>query len=200
MNRPRLPALALALALISTAAGAASAPQPLTPQPSPQTLKDGLAVRYYLSRFDHVDQLAAFIGSQPGKEGAPLPNLDAVMGPGNVLGTTSGDFVGARISGLIAFERPGTYSLQVTSNDGVRLILGGVMLFEDPEPHPDSVSPPLAVEITSPGFYPLDILYYEKKGTATLKLEWQPPGTDAFVVVPPSAFRHLPAGAAPPTK
>lgn len=192
MSRIRLSMLALTLGLMTATAAAASAPQPLVPQPSPQALQDGLAVRYYLSRFNHVDELAAFMESQSGKEGQTLPNLDYVMGAGNVLGTTSGDFVGAHIFGLIAFDKPGTYQLQVTSNDGVRLSLGGVMLFEDPEPHPDSTSAPLPVEIKTPGLYPLDILYYEKKGTATLKLYWQTPGSDTFVAVPPAAFKHLP--------
>ena len=183
-----------AAALIALATGAASAadPQPLAPQPAASALKDGLAVETYLSRFDHVDQLAAYAKANPGKPGAPLPNLDYEWQGGNVLGTTSDDFVGARITGLILLDKPGPYEFQVTSNDGVRVTLGGAQVFEDPAPHPDSTSEPLPVTIKTPGYYPIDVLYYEKKGTATLKLAWRPPGATGFAPVPPSAFKHLP--------
>lgn len=192
MTQTRAWLLGVALIGLVTGPAAAIDPKPLTPPPSASSLKEGLAVQTYPSRFDHVDQLAAFIKANPGRPGAPLPNLDHEWQAGNVLGTTNDDMVGARITGLIAFDKPGTYQLQVTSNDGVRVTLGGELLFEDPVPHPDSTSEPLPVTIATPGLYALDILYYEKKGTATLKLAWRPPGAGEFVPVPASAFKHLP--------
>lgn len=163
---------------------------PADPQPDAAALKDGLAVRYYFSRFTHIDNLAAWINSDDGIEGTPLPNLDYQMGAGNVLTTTSADLVGAHITGFIQFAEPGTYTLKVTSNDGVRVTLSGEMIFEDPEIHADTASPPLVVDIGEPGWYPLDILYYEKKGTAALKLHWKPPGASNFTAVPTTALKH----------
>lgn len=163
---------------------------PADPQPDAAALADGLAVRYYFSRFTHIDNLAAWMNSDDGMAGEPLPNLDYQMGAGNVLTTTSADMVGAHITGFIHFAEPGTYELKVTSNDGVRVTLGGEMIFEDPEIHADTASPPLVTTIEEAGWYPLDILYYEKKGTAALRLHWKRPGDDAFSIVPATAFKH----------
>jgi hypothetical protein len=183
--------LAIALAVVFAATvGAAPAPQPVNPQPAASALKDGLAARLYFGRFTHIDELTAFMQADKGRDSPPLPNLDYGWAAGNVLGTTSSDLVGAHITGLVNFAQPGTYQLQVTSNDGIRLTVGGVKLFEDPEIHGDTPSPPLPVEIATPGWYDLDILYYEKKGTASLRLHWQPPGASGFVAVPASAFKH----------
>lgn len=163
---------------------------PADPQPDVTALKDGLAVRYYFSKFTHIDNLAAWMNSEDGIEGTPLPNLDYQMGAGNVLTTTSADLVGAHITGFIHFADAGTYELKITSNDGVRLTLSGEAIFEDPEIHADRASPPLVVKIDEPGWYPLDILYYEKKGTAALKLHWKTPGASGFTVVPTTALKH----------
>ena len=163
---------------------------PADPQPDAAALKDGLAVRYYFSKFNHIDNLAAWMKSDDGIEGDPLPNLDYQMGAGNVLSTTSADLVGAHITGFIEFPEPGTYELKVISNDGVRVTLSGEMIFEDPEIHPDTASPPLVVQIEEPGWYPLDILYFEKKGSAALKLQWKQPGASGFTAVPATAFKH----------
>jgi hypothetical protein len=182
---------ALLVAGLSMGAAAAEAPKPLTPQPTTAELADGLRAQIYVARFQHIDDLLRFIEAAPKpSETRTLPELNFAWGDGNVLGTTSSDLVGAKISGFIRFDQPGTWHLKVTSNDGVRLVVGGVQLFEDPEIHGDSDSPPLSVNIAAPGWYPIDILYYEKKGTATLKLFWQPPKQADFAPVPAAAFAH----------
>jgi hypothetical protein len=188
----RLSAITIAFVVAAAAAAlAADAPQPLSPQPAATTLQDGLTAKIYFSRFEHIDDLQRFIDAAPRpNETRTLPNLDYAWGAGNVLGTTSSDLVGARIDGLILLDERGTYRLMVTSNDGVRLTVGGVALFEDPDIHSDRDSPPIPIEVTTPGWYPIDILYFEKKGTATLKLAWSPPDRAAFVPVPPAAFKH----------
>jgi len=189
--------LTLVAAPVMSASGEALEPikvppvAPADPQPDAAALKDGLAVRYYFSKFTHIDNLAAWINSDDGVEGTPLPNLDYQMGGGNVLTTTSADLVGAHITGFIQFAEPGVYELKVISNDGVRVTLSGEMIFEDPEIHADAASPPMVVTIDLPGWYPLDILYYEKKGSAALKLHWKTPGASGFAAVPTTALKHL---------
>ena len=47
------------------------------------------------------------------------------------------------------------------------------------------------MKIDTPGWYPIQVLYYEKKRTATLVLRWVPAGSDAKakpVAVPAAAF------------
>jgi hypothetical protein len=42
------------------------------------------------------------------------------------------------------------------------------------------------------GWTPIRLRYFQRKGTATLKLYWQPPGSEAFAVIPASAYAHGP--------
>lgn len=164
---------------------------PANPQPDAAALKDGLAVSYYFAKFQNIDKLVEWMNMEEAVPGAPLPNLNYQMGAGNVLTTTSADLVGAHITGFMDFSEAGVYELKVTSNDGVRVTVGGIMIFEDPEIHSDADSPPLVVTIDEPGWYPLDILYFEKKGSAALKLYWKRPGETAFSIVPTTAFKHV---------
>jgi hypothetical protein len=98
--------------------------------------------------------------------------------------------MGADIKGLINFEKKGTYTVMVHSNDGVRVTIGGVMIHEDPEVHADRFSEEIKLEISEPGWYPVHILYFEKKNTATLELYWDPPGPEEIDYVPAAAFAH----------
>lgn len=177
---------------LSLAIGSASAanPQPASPQPDGSALEDGLAVQYYSGVFNDMSELEDVMELEPGEDGPAIPSLDYAVGVGNVLTSGSNDFVGAHIRGLIELADPGTYQFQVTSNDGVRVTLGGVVIHEDPTVHPDTTSPPIPVEIERPGWYPLDILYFEKKRTSTLKLHWQPPGASGFAAVPAAVLKH----------
>lgn len=190
-------ALACVIASDATAQGAGDAspvmlpsPAPAKPQPEAAALKDGLAVRYYFNRFTHIAELEDWMRADDGMAGKPLPMLDYDMGIGNVLTSTASDLVGAHITGSIHLADTGTYTFRIISNDGVRLSIGGVKMHEDPEIHPDTASPPLVMQVSEAGWYPLDILYYEKKGTAALKLAWQPPGNAGFEPVPASALKH----------
>ena len=50
---------------------------------------------------------------------------------------------------------------------------------------------PVQATVAEPGWYPLDILYFERKGTSTLQLFWLPPGASGDrVLVPAEAFGH----------
>lgn len=159
------------------------------PQPAADKLQPGLAVGYVFGRFNHIKEFETK-KFEPGK---PLPQLDYRMGEGAVLTTKERDQVGALITGFIRFEKPGTYGFDVTSNDGVRVEIGGKLLYEDPSVHSDDTSDRIDVKIEEPGWYPIKILYYEKKGTASLVLRWVPVGSDAKakpVAVPAAAFAH----------
>ena len=85
---------------------------------------------------------------------------------------------------------PGTYLMTMQSNDGIRVFLGGQMVFEDPDVHRDRFTENTTVEIAEAGYYPLYIVYFERKGTSTLEMYWQPPGAESFDFVPADAFFH----------
>jgi len=191
-----LAAAAMAMLLLPTIPPAQSAgnqpPAPAEPQPAPAELQPGLAVRYYAEFFRHIDELIDWQRYKEGKEGPPLPKLDYRSGEGNVLTSERDDAVGAEIIGLIHLDTPGTYTFNFRSNDGVRMWLGGVEVLDDPDVHADRFSDLAEVEIEEAGWYPLKILYFERKNTSTLQLFWlKPDDQGSMAIVPAEAFAHL---------
>lgn len=183
-------ALAAALAVIScgpVAAADAVALKPANPQPAADKLKPGLAVVYSFFMFDNVKEVAR-LGK--GKPGEPIKTLDHKTDSGPVLTSGTATGVGAQISGFIKFPAAGSYTLRILSNDGVKLGIGGAVLHEDPGIHADTWSPSLGVAVPSPGWYPLALDYFQKKGTSALRLVWTAPGGKEETV-PADAFGHL---------
>ncbi len=166
--------------------------KPLAEQPDPAAREPGLAVTYYFGIFNLIGEIVEVAKLEEGQRGPAIPALDYKVGSGEVLTSGRADGVGADIRGLINFPRAGTYNLALQSNDGVRLELGGKLLFSDPNVHADRFSKVVPVEIETPGWYPLSILYFEKRHTSTLELYWTRPGDEGgLTFVPPDAFAHL---------
>lgn len=163
----------------------------VAPQPSAEALADGLAVTYYYQTFRNIRELVEGMGNLKPHPGTPLPDVNYKVGEGRVLTSDSFNYVGAHITGLLNLDTAGTYQLEVTSNDGVRVTLGGEMIYEDPDVHSDWTSEPIDVPVTEPGWYPVEILYFEKQGTSTLIIRWKPPGAADFEAVPTTAFKHM---------
>jgi hypothetical protein len=178
---------ALLVGLSGAAADLLTGLLPAEPQPAPDKLAPGLSVSYVFGMFRHINEFK----SKKFEPGPPLSHLDYRMGEGPVLTSKERDGVGALITGFIRFEKPGTYGFDVTSNDGVRVEIGGKLLYEDPTVHADDASDRIDVKIDQAGWYPIQVLYFERKGTATLVLRWVPAGADAMakpVPVPAAAF------------
>ena len=106
------------------------------------------------------------------------------------LASDKTDGVQAHIFGFLRFPAAGTYVFQVNSNDGVRREIGGKRIWEDGDVHPDRLSPPIPVQVTAPGLYPIKILYFEKRNTATLEVFWTAPGGQRTVIAG-DAIVHL---------
>lgn len=162
-----------------------------SPQPAAGALSAGLAVRYYGAKYNHIRELVEMMDYQKGTQGKPIPMLNYHVGRGNVLTTTTTDLMGADITGFIHLAKAGKYTFLVQSNDGVRLEIGGKQIYEDPDVHSDRFSDELFLEISDPGWYPIRVLYFEKKATSTLELYWQVPGSSDADFVPADAFAHL---------
>lgn len=171
---------------------------PLSPQPGADAISPGLAVEYLYDKFYILDEIHD-ADVEP-VAGEPVANLDVKTetdpetGEDKVLNVLTSDqtiLVGALIRGAIQFAEPGDYVLRVNSNDGVRVWIGGAMIWDDPEVHFDRMSPPLEMAIAEPGWYEFKADYYQKNGTWALQVLWTPPGADGEVPVPPEAFGHL---------
>ncbi|MGE0094245.1 MAG: PA14 domain-containing protein [Alphaproteobacteria bacterium] len=186
----RLASVAAAACVATSMALAAPVPgvKPAQPQPAADKLQPGLSVNYTYMMFSHVSEVPK---AGKGKPGPVLTNLDHRTEFGNVLTATNSMGVGAQINGFIKLDKPGTYTFELLSNDGVKWSVGGVVLHEDPGIHGDTPSPPIEVAVTEPGWYAFSMDYFQRKGTSALRLSWKPPGGQTMVVVPPEAFASL---------
>ena len=172
--------------------GVFSGLKPLREQPASSTLGQGLIPTYYFSIFNLVDEIDEVAKLEPGVVGRPaIPALDYKVGSGEVLTSGRTDGVGANIKGLINFPEAGRYTMSLESNDGVRMEIGGLRIFSDPGVHADRYSRPVFIDIAIPGWYPLSLLYFEKRNTATLQLFWTRPSEEGGLkLVPADAFAH----------
>ena len=173
----------------------ATAAEPASPQPDESALKPGLAVQYYYHFFRHVDEIVEWKDYRDGKPGEPITEINYNVGQGAVLTSSEDDGVGAEITGLIKLDKAGTYAFAFQSNDGVRLTIGGVQVVEDPDVHADRFSEIGSLEISEPGWYPINILYFERKNTSTLQFYWQPPDSSGgtMPIVPGEVLAHTAA-------
>ena len=164
-----------------------SGAKPVDPQPDSGKLKPGLAVTYYYAMFEDVKHVGTLV---KGKKGEPLELLDHVGADTKVLTSKKIWGVGAEIRGLINLASTGTYTFRINSNDGIKVVIGGVLIHEDPLIHPDTMSDPIEFEVQEAGWYDFAVDYYQRKGTYALQMFWTPP-TEGETIVPASAYGYL---------
>lgn len=185
-------AILLTAPLITQTAASAGGIEPASPQPKASQLKPGLAVYYSFNYVRAIKWMHYYTRKNKGQPGPPLPQLNYKTGIGNVLTSTRADGVLATIEGFIKLAKPGPYIFKVNANDGVRVILAGRRILDDPKWHSlgDQMTAPVTVQVAKPGWYKLKVLYFERKGTSTLELYWQPPGAGSASIVPAGVFAH----------
>ena len=177
----------------AAAAETISGLKPLANQSKMSDSKPGLAVTYYFNIFNFIREIREFAKFGKGVQGKPIPMLNYMVGSGDVLTSGRANGVGADIRGLIRFPKAGIYTMAMQSNDGVRLEIGGKLIISDPKVHADRFSPLVQVKVDSLGWYPISVLYFEKRNTATLELFWIKPKEDTSLkFVPAEAFAHIP--------
>lgn len=157
----------------ATPAASSGVIAPANPQPT--GLKPGLAVNIYFADFGHVDEVVDIASRKDPLVGEPLADL-SFRSSGKVLGTKFDNLVGAVITGYVRFPEARGYRLRVVSNDGVRVTLSGQTIYEDPKPHPDRTLGPVDVEIPEAGWYPIEVVWFERKGSHALQLAWSAEG------------------------
>lgn len=166
---------------------------PVTPQPSPSQLQPGLAVHFhrnYNSRT--INALTdGFLQDKAGIPGAPVLQLDHQFDRGTAIYDSGRNiFLAVRMKGLIHLPESGKYTIRVVSNDGVRLYVDDTMIVDDPRFGADRYAVPAELSITTPGWYSLQVEYFQRQGSAALKASWRTPAADSFVVIPAEAFAH----------
>ncbi|GHF48594.1 hypothetical protein [Seohaeicola zhoushanensis] len=172
----RLAAAVCIIAMI--AAPALAAPlklKPADPQPSP---KPGLSVTYaYPEEVKSLSEAANALKAAP-EGGTPLSGLDyADTSEGaKTLTSKRAMHVAARIRGFVRFDAAGIYDIEFLTNDGIDARVGGqqVGLFDGRQSCDGTTV--VQVEVPSAGWYPLNILYFQRLGTACLHMKMGPTG------------------------
>ena len=159
-----------------------------------EKLAKGLSVVYYLDFFErHLDGIpedksSSFIK----RKGKPIFELNHQFAKEEVFDSGTNRGVAMRMSGYLVIKEKGLYQFQALSNDGVKVMLSGETVISDPEQHSDRLSNIGHVTFGKTGHYPLKVEYFQRKGTAALKLFWKAPGSQDFVPIPAHAYIHLP--------
>lgn len=162
----------------------------------PAALQPGLIAtyNYRYGGVRHLDEVPWDEVKESGWNANPIPYLDHNFRNQKIFDSGVEEQVVMFITGYIHLSQPGTYSFVVKSNDGARVFIDGQKVLDDPDVHRDRFSEPGIFTVSTPGWYPLDVQYFQRKGTAALSLYWQPPGTASLVPVPAEALRHKPRG------
>jgi len=162
---------ALTAAAVTVLASASlAAPLKLEPaDPQPEDVKQGLAVAYALDANPKTldDAFEAIGSARPGK---PLLGMDYRDTEEGTETLTSGKAhkVVAAISGYVRFDEPGTYLVDFMSNDGLQMSIGGQEVAYFDGVHPCEPTETVEVEVPVAGWYEMDGVYFQRKGTARL--------------------------------
>lgn len=156
-------------------------------------LSQGLEVIYYTNFFarDIRDLDTSLSSSLKSFTGPPISELNHQFGKNEVFGSGTNRGVAMKLSGYINFPQPGTYSFQALSNDGIQFFLDNMLVIDDPKQHSDQLSEIATIQVTDSGWVPIGVSYFQRKGTAALKLFWKIPGDSDFKPVPAAAYGFI---------
>jgi len=92
----------------------------------------------------------------------------------------------ARWTGTVLAPTTGSYRFQTVSDDGVRVWVNGVRIINNWTDHSATTNTSGTVSLTAGQRYTIQVEYYEKGGSATMRLRWLRPGTSSYVAIPAS--------------
>ncbi|MEV6620346.1 family 16 glycoside hydrolase [Amycolatopsis sp. NPDC051106] len=135
--------------------------------------------------FDMQTELSKLCTIKPGL----TPNVDKLMPTINWTSTADfgvADFLVSEVTGNIAIATAGTHQFRLTSDDGSRLRIDGQVVITNDGLH-GATAVTGSIALTT-GYHALRIEHFDNAGDQQITLEWQPPGSSAFAVVPTSVL------------
>ncbi len=152
----------------------------------------GLSVAYIFKLYRNVDQIPTGEAAlRMGRSGKPVTLLNHQGGKEeSIFDSGRSQGVAMVMDGFLHLEKAGVYNWQALANDGIRLSINNQLMFEDPKVHKDRLTATGSFEVNKGGKIPVNIVYFQRKGTSALKLYWQPPGADQFSIVPAEVYWH----------
>lgn len=157
-----------------------SAPEPPAQQDQPR--EPGVAMRVYFIGQEMSKIPELLLGQSPNRS-VVIPNID--LNGYQAFGEDKDQFY-VKLTGFLNIEKAGDYTFKLTSDDGSRFMIRDEVIVDHDGLHGDT--PKEGSFRLSPGEHPFEIDYFESGGGEVLRLEWKTPGSEEFVVVPPSVF------------
>lgn len=158
-----------------------------------EQLEPGLRVLYFDGMFRNVHEIPdgdrAIL--QEGRPGSPVLMINNQFGQNEVFDSGRNRGVGVQMKGFIHLDQMGRYEFQALSNDGVEIVIDGNSILVDPDVHGDRLSKIGTLTSQEARWHPLMVKYFQRKGTAALKVFWKTPGEEEFEVIPAEAYGHL---------
>ncbi len=158
-------------------------------------IQPGLDVVYYKNFFKrHLRFLPEGKSPDyPSFKGKPITHLNHQFGKDEVFDSGETRGIGMRMTGYLHLTEAGIYEFQVLSNDGIIFRMSGQTVLSDPAQHSDNLSNIGRVTVETAGWYPVILEYFQRKGTAALKLYWKTPDSAEFFPVSEEVYGHIPA-------
>lgn len=182
----------IAAIVLSCATALTAAPLKLQPaNPQPSGVKPGLSVRYaYPHDVRTLDEASSSlkVKSERGRALSGLDYRDTNEGD-KTLTSKQAEHVVASIKGYVHFAKPGVHNIDFLTNDGLRARIGGKVVgkFDGRQACDSTIMS--EVEVPSAGWYALDILYFQRLGTACLHMRMGEKGKRVSWM-PNKAFGH----------
>ena len=162
-----------------------------------KVLTPGLSAIYIYNFFRHIDQMPVLDPKMTAeKVGKPIFVLNHRFAEDELIfdsGVSRG--IGIQMNGFLKFSEAGKYGMKALSNDGIRVQICSKIILTDPNVHSDRFSSQAVLDIPKPGWYPVMIQYYQRKGSAAIEMHWKLPGKPGFSVIPAEAYAHEPTSA-----
>lgn len=159
----------------------------------PKTLQSGLIAFYKDGLWRHIFHMPREDEFLTGRTSAePIEKIDHRFGSNEIFGSGKKQGVGVQMMGYIHLEHKGSWEFKAKSNDGIEIKIAGTRVAFDPDVHSDSFSKPINYSVSKPGWYPIIVRYFQRKGTATLEFYWKSPADTQFEIIPESAYWHIP--------
>ncbi len=168
-------AVALTAVMLAGTVPAASAADDLPPQ------EPGVTLRTYDMARD-LSELCTLRSGQTPNVDQLKPTIDYATEADFGMGER---FIAHALANL-SVPSTGNYEFRLTSDDGSRLVIDDAEVIDNDGLHgAESKEGTVALEA---GFHDLRVEYFDNTNDNILKLEWRPPGTTDYVVVPESVL------------
>jgi cytochrome c len=154
--------------------------------PMPARHVPGAAMRVYWIGHN-LSQIPTLMAGQTPNYSVIIPNIELRGHAGFGMPEAQKDHFYVKVTGYLTVEREGDYRFRLSSDDGSKFSIRDEIVIDHDGLHGESPSKTGSLRL-APGAHPFEIEYFENSVDEMLRLEWSPPGSSSFEVVPPSAF------------